>query len=61
MGAFKAQWVRWMLSKSCFGQRRAGAFHHVDPRLLRVPGDLHARGIDAHPRRLGQFRPGPVA
>ena len=43
-----------------FRQRGAGPFHDIDPRLLRVPGNLHARGVDAHPCRLGQFRTCPI-
>ena len=42
-------------------QRRAGPLHHVDPRLLHVPVDLHAGGVHAPPGGLGQFRAHPVA
>ena len=43
------------------GQRRARARHHVHAGLLDVPLNLHARSIDATPRRRGQFGPNAVA
>ena len=43
------------------GQRGAGSLHHVDARLLDIPVNPHAGGVDAAPRRLGQFRSHAIA
>ena len=42
-------------------QGGAGLRHDIDARLLHVPIDFHAGGIDATPRRFGQIRSGSIA
>ena len=61
IGAFSAQRVRRMLSIVASGSGVPHALHHVHARLLHVPVDLHAGGVDAAPRGRGQFRSHAVA
>ena len=61
IGAFRAQRVRRMLSSTASGSGVPVRCHHVDARLLHVPVDLHAGGVDASPGGLGQFGSHAVA
>ena len=59
IGAFRAQRVRRMLASDAVGQRRCPVrCHHVHARLLNVPVDLHAGGVDA--LRAASANSGPV-